>query len=168
MALESILIHERRERRPKEQGIQSQARKLGCSLDTGKRMRGQVPASRAKTIQGSPGHTTHLKDHSGLLQQVGPHVGSNDVVPSVKANLDVLPEAAAVVIASGFGISDGLFRTNQQKLCKAGRALWMSGPHVCGGTSSLTEPLCHRDDNGSHQNKTELRFSAPFVPQEGR
>lgn len=67
-----------------------------------------------KNIQKSPSHTTHLKDHSGLLQQVGPHVGSNDVVPLVEAYLNILSKAAAVVIASGFGISDGLFTTNKR------------------------------------------------------
>ena len=122
MAFESILIHERREGRPKEQRIQSQAQKKSCSLDTGNGVREQAPASTAKTIQDSPSHSTHLKDHPGLLQQVGPHVGSNDVVPSVKADLDILPKAAAVVIARGFGISDGLFRTNQPKMWKTGRA----------------------------------------------
>lgn len=65
-------------------------------------------------VQRSPHPTTHLKDHSGLLQQVGPHVGPNDVVPFIKANLNVLPKTAAVVIASGFSISNGLHRTNRR------------------------------------------------------
>lgn len=58
-------------------------------------------------------HTTHLEDHSGLLQQVGPHAGPNDVVPFVEADLNILSETAAVVIASGFSISDGLLRTHE-------------------------------------------------------
>lgn len=53
-------------------------------------------------------HAAHLKDHSGLLQQVRPHVGTNDAVPLVKADLNVLSETAAVVIAGGFSIPDGL------------------------------------------------------------
>lgn len=65
-------------------------------------------------IQNHLGHTTHLKDHSGLLQQVGPHVGPNDVVPFVKADLNILSKTAAVVIASGFSISDGLLQTNER------------------------------------------------------
>lgn len=69
----------------------------------------------------------HLEDHPGLLQQVGPHVGPDDAVPLVKADLNVLPEAAAVVIARGFGISDGLFRTNKRKTCKTRRACPTSG-----------------------------------------
>lgn len=67
-----------------------------------------------------PTRTAHLKDHSGLLQQVGPHVGPNDVVPLIKANLNVLSESAAVVIASGFGISDGLHGTHK-RYAKPGR-----------------------------------------------
>lgn len=55
-----------------------------------------------------PCPATHLKDHPGLLQQVRPHVGPNDVVLFIKANLNKLPKAAAIVIASGLGISDGL------------------------------------------------------------
>lgn len=51
---------------------------------------------------------THLKDHPGLLQQVGPHVGPYDVILFIKANLNVLPKSAAVVVASGLGIPDGL------------------------------------------------------------
>lgn len=51
---------------------------------------------------------THLKDHPGLLQQVGPHVGPNDVVLLIKADLDVLPESAAIVVASGLGVPNGL------------------------------------------------------------
>lgn len=51
---------------------------------------------------------THLKDHPRLLQQVGPHVGPDDVVFFIKANLNELPKAAAIVIASGLGIPDSL------------------------------------------------------------
>lgn len=60
-----------------------------------------------------PSPSTYLKGHSGLLQQVGPHVGPNDVVTFVKTNLDILSKTAAIVIASGFGISNGLYRTNK-------------------------------------------------------
>lgn len=55
-----------------------------------------------------PSPATHLEDHPGLLQQVGPHVGPNDVVLLIKANLNVLPESAAVVVASGLGVPNGL------------------------------------------------------------
>lgn len=58
-------------------------------------------------------HTAHLKDHSGLLQQVGPHVGPDDAVPLVKADLNVLSKTAAVVVAGGFSIPDGLCRKDK-------------------------------------------------------
>lgn len=50
----------------------------------------------------------HLKNHAGLLQQVRPHVGSDDVVPSAETDLYVLSKATAVVVPSGFSVSDGL------------------------------------------------------------
>lgn len=58
-------------------------------------------------------HAAHLKDHPGLLQQVGPHVGPDDAVPLVKSDLNVLPETAAVVVAGGFSIPDGLCRKDK-------------------------------------------------------
>lgn len=73
-------------------------------------------------VQKGPTRTAHLKDHSGLLQQVGPHVGPNDVVPLIKANLNILSKSAAVVIASSFGISDGLHRTHK-RYAKPGKFL---------------------------------------------
>lgn len=51
---------------------------------------------------------THLKNNPGLLQQVGPHVSPDDVIVSAENYLDVLPEAAAIVIPGGFSISNGL------------------------------------------------------------
>lgn len=55
-------------------------------------------------------HETNLKYYSGLLKQIRSHVGTDDVVSPIEANLDVLPEAAAIVIAGGFCISNGLHR----------------------------------------------------------
>lgn len=52
--------------------------------------------------------STHLKHHSGLLQQVCAHVGTDDVIPPVKADLDVFPEAAAVVVTCRLCVSDSL------------------------------------------------------------
>ena len=52
--------------------------------------------------------TVYLKDNSGLLQQIGPHVCSDDVPLAAKANLDVLPKSTAVVIPGGFSIPNGL------------------------------------------------------------
>ena len=40
----------------------------------------------------------YLKYHPGLLQQVGPHVGPDDVELFVEVDLDVLAEAGAVVV----------------------------------------------------------------------
>lgn len=58
----------------------------------------------------------HLKHDSRLLQQVRPHVGADDVVALVEADLDVLPKAAAVVVPGGFGVSYGL-KTTEEGLC---------------------------------------------------
>ena len=49
-----------------------------------------------------------LLDDAGFLQKVSPHVGADDAVPSVEAELDVLAEATAVVIANGLCVSDRL------------------------------------------------------------
>lgn len=50
----------------------------------------------------------HLKNNSGFLQQVSPHVCSNDPVLLIKADLCVFSKSAAVVISSGFCIPYGL------------------------------------------------------------
>ena len=52
--------------------------------------------------------STHLEHHSGLLQQVGPHVGSDDMEAPVKADLNVLAETTAVVIPCCFGVTNRL------------------------------------------------------------
>lgn len=62
---------------------------------------------------GQPGTgplSTDLENHPGLLQQIRPHVGSDDAVPPVEADLRVLPKTAAVVVPGGLCIPDGLER----------------------------------------------------------
>ncbi len=49
-----------------------------------------------------------LENNPRLLQQVRPHVGTDDVVTSAEADLNVLSKATAVVVSSGFCISNGL------------------------------------------------------------
>ena len=49
-----------------------------------------------------------LVDHSRLLQQVGAHVGSDDLVTLAEANLKVLTKATTVVVPNCLGISNGL------------------------------------------------------------
>lgn len=61
----------------------------------------------------------HLKHHAGFLQQICPHVGANDPVPVVKANLDVLAEATAVIIAGRLGVSNSLKKKKKVKLNKS-------------------------------------------------
>lgn len=51
---------------------------------------------------------TDLKNNPRLLQQVCSHVGTNDVVASTEADLNVLSKATAVVISSGFCVSNSL------------------------------------------------------------
>lgn len=51
---------------------------------------------------------SHLKHHAGFFQQICSHVGADDAVAIVEANLDVFPKAAAVVITGGLGVTDGL------------------------------------------------------------
>lgn len=51
---------------------------------------------------------SHLKHHAGFFQQICSHVGADDTVAIVEANLNVFPKAAAVVIPGGLCISDGL------------------------------------------------------------
>lgn len=68
-------------------------------------------------------HGTYLKHDSGLLQQIRAHVGSNDMIPPVKADLNVLSEAAAVVVACRLRIANSLggkykqTQTNKQTSC---------------------------------------------------
>lgn len=76
--------------------------KTSCSERTGS----WGDKNRQQNTNGCP--ATHLKDHPRLLQQVGPHVGPDDVVLFIKANLNELPKAAAIVVASGLGIPNGL------------------------------------------------------------
>lgn len=64
---------------------------------------------------------THLKYYSGLLKQIRSHVGTDDVISPIKANLNVFPKAAAVVIAGGFCISNCLHR-REEKECY----LWLN------------------------------------------
>lgn len=52
----------------------------------------------------------HLKHHSWFLQQICSHIGSNDTISIVKADLNVLSETTAVVISGGLRISNGLKR----------------------------------------------------------
>lgn len=53
-------------------------------------------------------HSHYLKNHPGLLQEVGPHVGADDAVLPVEADLSVLPKAAAVVVPGGLCVSNRL------------------------------------------------------------
>lgn len=59
---------------------------------------------------------TYLKYYSGLLKQIRSHVGTDDVISLIKANLNVFPKAAAVVIAGGFCISNGLHRRGKKRV----------------------------------------------------
>lgn len=111
-------------------------------MDAGRGVGEQVSASMGGNIQNAPS-PPHLEDHPGLLQQVSPHVGPDDVVPLVKANLNILPKAAAVVIAGGFGISDGLFRTN--KRCARGGGLAQCLGIAAEGHARFTSPGCIRE-----------------------
>lgn len=122
--------------------------------------------SRAPTGRQSWGShpTTHLEDHSGLLQQVGPHVGPNDVVPFVKANLNVLPKTTAVVIARGFRIANGLVGTNvDKKRCSRIEdwlhfmtvSLWQHPP-PCSVTKMTTGPSYRK------KNKSFCVYSTSF------
>lgn len=119
VALEHLFMEENKEN-PKNRHIQFQAQKLHCSLATGSGSGGNKHHPWGKNTKKSLSHTTHLEDHSGLLQQVGPHAGPNDVVPFVEADLNILSETAAVVIASGFSISDGLLRTHERRVRNEG------------------------------------------------
>lgn len=50
---------------------------------------------------------THLSTHAGLLQQVLLYLGSFNGPPLVEVDIDVLPEAARVVVTDGLGVSEG-------------------------------------------------------------
>lgn len=55
----------------------------------------------------------HLSAHAGLLQQVLLNLGSFDGASLVEVDVDVLPEAAGVVVADGLGIAKGLIGRRQ-------------------------------------------------------
>lgn len=61
---------------------------------------------------------SHLKHHSWFLQQIRPHVGTDDAVAAVKANLDVFTKTTAVVISSGLCISNGLSDRSKKQMLK--------------------------------------------------
>lgn len=77
---------------------------------------------------------THLKNNPGFLQQVGPHVSPDDVVVSTENYLDVLPEAAAIVIPGGFSISNGLMGKQGEKV----RTSFISLKHVTSPEPKVT------------------------------
>lgn len=60
---------------------------------------------------------TYLKHHARLLQQICPHVGADDAVASVEADLDVFPKPAAVVVPCRLCVPDGL-RDRWQRMCE--------------------------------------------------
>ena len=49
-----------------------------------------------------------LEHHSGFLQQIRPHVGTDDMVVLIKEDLDVLAKPAAVIISYRLSIPNGL------------------------------------------------------------
>lgn len=51
---------------------------------------------------------SYLKHHARLLQQIRPHVGADDAVATVEADLDVFPKTTAVVVACCLCVPDGL------------------------------------------------------------
>lgn len=57
---------------------------------------------------------SYLKHHARLLQQIRPHVGADDAVATVEADLDVFPKTTAVVVACCLCIPDGLRDRRQQ------------------------------------------------------
>lgn len=104
---ENSLIKKRKKEDRKHKSIQVRVRRRGVLWAPGAEHAARKHHPREKRNK-TCSHAAHLKDHSGLLQQVGPHVGADDAVPLVKADLNVLSETAAVVIAGGFSIPDGL------------------------------------------------------------
>lgn len=63
---------------------------------------------------------SHLKHHSWFFQQICPHVGADDAVAAVKANLDVFTKTTAVIISSGLCISNGLSDKSKKTNAKTG------------------------------------------------
>lgn len=68
----------------------------------------QSEANDRRRIKVCQANRTDLKNNTRLLQQVCSHVGTNDVVTSAEANLNVLSEATAVIISSCFRIPNSL------------------------------------------------------------
>lgn len=54
----------------------------------------------------------YLEYNSRFLQQIRPHVGTNDMESFIKANLNVFPKATAIVVSGCFSIADGLRKGN--------------------------------------------------------
>lgn len=52
--------------------------------------------------------TYDLGNHSRFLQEICPHVGPDDLISLVEADLRVLPKATAVVVPGRLGISYSL------------------------------------------------------------
>lgn len=57
-------------------------------------------------LEGGPA-ASHLSTHAGLLQQVLLYLGPFDRPSLVEVDVDVLPEAAGVVVANGLGVAEG-------------------------------------------------------------
>lgn len=57
----------------------------------------------------------HLEHHTRFLQQICSHVGADDSVAVVEADLNVFPKATAVVITGGLCISDSLKKWRKTK-----------------------------------------------------
>lgn len=60
-----------------------------------------------------PGLAPHLSTHAGLLQQVLLDLCSLDGASLVEVNVDVLPEAAGVVVPNGLGVAEGCMSETQ-------------------------------------------------------
>ena len=56
---------------------------------------------------------SYLSTHPGLLQEVLLNAGPFDGPRLVEVDVDVLPKAAGVVVADGFGITEGWEGTKQ-------------------------------------------------------
>lgn len=50
----------------------------------------------------------YLKYDTRFLQEICPHVRTNDAILLIKANLNVFPKTTAIVIPGGLGVTDGL------------------------------------------------------------
>jgi len=55
----------------------------------------------------------YLSAHPGLLQEVLLDAGAFDGPRLVEVDVNVLPEAAGVVVADGFGVAEGWEETKQ-------------------------------------------------------